>query len=149
MHLASDVRDVISLPSSKMGVSPAGCRACRRALTAGTPRIVLAPLRGPGPRCRHAASRFNACKSDLKYLETALCCVPVAASRVGQHAETIHDGQNGFLAATDEEWVAKLEVLIGDPDRRAAMGRAANADVLAHRRTDHMGAALLRALAEA
>lgn len=91
------------------------------------------------------ANRFNACKSDLKFLETALCSVPLVASRIGQFAETIIDGANGFLAGSMDEWVARLETLVGNPDRRAAMGKAAQAHVLAHRRTEQMGTALMRA----
>lgn len=92
------------------------------------------------------ANRFNECKSDLKFLETALCSVPLVASRVSQFTETIRDGANGFLAASKDEWVAKVETLIGNPDRRVAMGKAAQEYVLAHRRTEHMGASLVRAL---
>jgi glycosyltransferase involved in cell wall biosynthesis len=101
--------------------------------------VCLAPL---------TADRFNACKSDLRYLESALCGVPIVASPVGQFPETIVDGHNGLLAATEDDWIAKLETLLGDPDRRAALGGAARRDVLAHRRTDTMGRALVRALVE-
>lgn len=91
-------------------------------------------------------NRFNECKSDLKFLETALCSVPLVASNVSQLADTIRDGANGFLAASKDEWVAKLETLMVNPDRRAAMGKAAQEYVLAHRRTEHMGASLVRVL---
>jgi glycosyltransferase involved in cell wall biosynthesis len=102
--------------------------------------VCLAPL---------VADRFNACKSDLRYLEAALCSVPVVASRVGQLSETIKDGENGLLATGEEEWIAAIEALLTDPDRRAALGGAARRDVLSHRRSDVMSRTLRRALAEA
>jgi glycosyltransferase involved in cell wall biosynthesis len=92
--------------------------------------------------------RFCACKSDLKYLEAALCGVPLVASRVAQFSDTIRDGENGLLASSDDEWVDKLELLLADPDRRSALANAAHQDVLSHRRSEVMGMAVLRALAQ-
>ena len=103
--------------------------------------VCLAPL---------VADRFHACKSDLKYLESALVRVPLVATRIGQLAESITDGVNGLLAGDDdEEWVDALERLLADASLRTALGEAAHRDVLAHRRSPAMGQAVLRALAEA
>ncbi len=75
---------------------------------------------------------FNQCKSHLKYIDTALCGVPLVASRVGQHAETIRDGQTGFLAGSPGQWRNRLEMLIGDRLLRRTIGEKARQDVLEH-----------------
>ena len=48
--------------------------------------------------------------------------VPVVCSAVGDNTKIIADGDNGFLANTQEEWVSKLERLINDPALRKTMG---------------------------
>jgi hypothetical protein len=102
--------------------------------------ICLAPL---------VHDRFNDCKSDLRYLEAALCGVPVVASRWGEYRQTIVDGVNGALASNDEEWADKLETLMDDPSLRHSMAAADRNDVLSHRRIGVMGSQLLRALQDA
>jgi glycosyltransferase involved in cell wall biosynthesis len=44
--------------------------------------------------------------------------VPVVASPVGQVTSFIQDGENGLLARSTDEWVDKLDALIGDADLR-------------------------------
>jgi glycosyltransferase involved in cell wall biosynthesis len=68
-------------------------------------------------------------KSGLKALQYMGVGVPVVASRLGAACEFIHDGENGFLASTHDEWVDKLSRLILDPALRAAMGSAGRATV--------------------
>jgi glycosyltransferase involved in cell wall biosynthesis len=65
-------------------------------------------------------------KCGFKAIEFMACGVPVVASAVGVNREIIQDGANGFLASTDEEWVAKLTRLLEDLELRrriAAAGR--------------------------
>ncbi|MCG6961722.1 MAG: glycosyltransferase family 4 protein [Acidobacteria bacterium] len=99
--------------------------------------VCLAPL---------VSDRFTECKSDLRYLEAALCGVPLVASPVGQTPESITDGVNGFLADGPGEWIDRVQVLLSDPERRREMGLAARRDVLTHRRAEQMGRAILEAL---
>jgi glycosyltransferase involved in cell wall biosynthesis len=68
-------------------------------------------------------------KSGLKALQYMGMGVPVVASRIGTATEFIVDGENGFLAASDGEWVEKLTRLIDDPTLRERMGRAGRATV--------------------
>jgi glycosyltransferase involved in cell wall biosynthesis len=68
-------------------------------------------------------------KSGLKALQYMGVGVPVVASRIGAACGFIRDGENGFLAASTDEWVDKLTRLISDPDLRARMGRAGRATV--------------------
>ena len=68
---------------------------------------------------------FNDCKSNIKFLEAAQCSVPTVASPCAEFAAAIRDGENGFLAANEEEWFQALKRLAESPELRRAMGAAA------------------------
>ncbi len=55
--------------------------------------------------------------------------VPVGA-RVGENRIIIQDGVNGYLASHPEEWLAKLEMVCGDAQLRAAIGARARETAL-------------------
>jgi glycosyltransferase involved in cell wall biosynthesis/O-antigen/teichoic acid export membrane protein len=61
----------------------------------------------------------------LTVLEAAACGTPTAAMRVGGLGEAIVDGQTGVLADEPAELVARVGELVGDSERRAALGQAA------------------------
>jgi glycosyltransferase involved in cell wall biosynthesis len=63
-------------------------------------------------------------KCGFKAIEFMSCGVPVVASAVGVNREIIEDGVNGFLAATEEEWVEKLGYLLTDHGLRRRLGDA-------------------------
>jgi glycosyltransferase involved in cell wall biosynthesis len=50
--------------------------------------------------------------------------LPVVANPVGVQAEMIVDGENGFLARTNEDWIEAIRTLANDPDLRRRMGAA-------------------------
>lgn len=63
-------------------------------------------------------------KCGFKAIQCMACGVPVVAAAVGVNREIIEDGVNSFLAATREEWIAKLSRLLSDADLRARMAAA-------------------------
>lgn len=68
---------------------------------------------------------FNRGKSNLRWLEYSALGIPTVASKVGHFAETIHHGQDGFLAE-DNEFEKYLELLIENKSLRNSMGSEAN-----------------------
>lgn len=68
-------------------------------------------------------------KCGFKAIQFMACGVPVVAAAVGVNREIIQDGVNGFLAATDEEWVEKLGYLLSDARLRERLGNAGRVTV--------------------
>ena len=68
-------------------------------------------------------------KCALKALQYMALGLPTVCSPVGVNSVIIRDGENGMLAATDDEWIEKLSTLLGSPDLRERLGRAGRATV--------------------
>jgi len=63
-------------------------------------------------------------KCGLKALQFMASGIPTVCSPVGVNKEIIHDGENGFIADSDEEWIEKLSRLLHSPDLRRQLGHA-------------------------
>jgi glycosyltransferase involved in cell wall biosynthesis len=50
--------------------------------------------------------------------------IPTMCSPVGVNTEIIQDGENGFIADTEDEWVEKLAQLIRSSELRQRIGLA-------------------------
>jgi glycosyltransferase involved in cell wall biosynthesis len=74
--------------------------------------------------------RWSVGKSGFKAIQYMACGVPVVASPVGVTREIVRDGATGFLAASEEQWVAQLGALIDDAALRAQLGAAGRADAV-------------------
>lgn len=59
-----------------------------------------------------------------KVLQYMASGIPTVASRVGILPDIIHEGVNGFLAGSTEEWIDRLSRLIRDADLRQQLGKA-------------------------
>lgn len=68
-------------------------------------------------------------KCGLKLLQYQAAGLPVVTNPVGVHPAIVRDGVTGFLASSDDDWVAALRTLLDDPSRRIAMGEAARRSV--------------------
>ncbi len=62
-------------------------------------------------------------KSGYKLIQYMACGVPALGTALGANKEIIQDGVNGLLAASMEEFEAKLETLINDETVRERLGR--------------------------
>lgn len=62
-------------------------------------------------------------KCAYKLIQYMACKLPVVASPVGVNQEVVQHGENGYLAATDEEWEKYLTMLLGDKEKRQEMGQ--------------------------
>ena len=68
-------------------------------------------------------------KCGFKGLQCMALELPVVMSPVGVNKEIISDGENGFLADSEEEWFEKLSALIDSVELRCSMGKKARATV--------------------
>jgi glycosyltransferase involved in cell wall biosynthesis len=64
---------------------------------------------------------FQRGKCGYKLIQYMACGIPVVASPVGVNSEIVSHGENGFLASTDYEWAAALNIL-SDASLRHKMG---------------------------
>jgi len=66
-------------------------------------------------------------KGGYKLLQYMACSLPCVASPVGINSTLIAEGESGYLAQSEDEWVAKLSALIQRPGLRKKMGQAGRA----------------------
>jgi glycosyltransferase involved in cell wall biosynthesis len=78
--------------------------------------INLAPLVIDNP--------FSQSKSEIKWMEAALVKTPTIASKTDVYQSVIRSGSTGIVASSIEEWQEALTGLVGDKDKRHAMGAA-------------------------
>jgi len=71
-------------------------------------------------------------KCGFKVIQYMACGIPPVAADVGVNREIVRHGVDGFLCRDDDDWRTALTTLLGDPDRRAAMGRNARARIVEH-----------------
>lgn len=63
-------------------------------------------------------------KCGLKTIQYMACGLPVVVSPVGVNKEIVEPGVNGFLASTNEEWVAALTALRDDKELCRRLGQS-------------------------
>ncbi|MFE1600819.1 glycosyltransferase [Methylobacterium sp. ID0610] len=70
-------------------------------------------------------SRAADAKSEIKWLEAAMCGIPSVVSATRTFWEILSDGEDALLADTPQAWERALDRLVGDPDLRRRIGLAA------------------------
>ena len=80
--------------------------------------IGLAPLR---------EDKFNAAKSDLKFLEYGMLGIPTIAQKFTPYEQSIVQGENGFLARNAKDWLKYMRRLVEDAELRRTIGERAKA----------------------
>jgi glycosyltransferase involved in cell wall biosynthesis len=68
-------------------------------------------------------------KCGLKALQYMALGIPAICSPVGVNSDIVRDGENGFIAATENEWVEKLTRLLESASLREKLGRAGRVTV--------------------
>lgn len=71
-------------------------------------------------------------KCGFKGLQCMAYRIPVVMSSVGVNKQIIHDGKNGFLANTEEQWIEKLSLLIDNDNLRLQIGNNGRKTVEEH-----------------
>lgn len=69
-------------------------------------------------------------KCGFKLIQYMALGIPALASPVGVNKKIIEHGENGYLCATDEEWVKYLMELLNDEKKRAEFGQKGRAKIL-------------------
>ena len=67
-------------------------------------------------------SAFERGKCGYKLVQYMACGLPVVASPIGVNVNIVHHQHNGYLAATEEEWVVALGTLLANAELRQRMG---------------------------
>jgi glycosyltransferase involved in cell wall biosynthesis len=90
-------------------------------------------------------------KCGMKAIQYMAVGVPAVVSPVGANRTIVRDRIDGYHAATDDEWVDRLERLLADAELRGKLGAAARASVETHYSAEAQAprvAALLKGLTE-
>ena len=78
---------------------------------------------------------FNRCKSNVKFLEAAMCEIPVVAQGFTTNDSPYDkdiNGKNGILIKDNSKWKEEVDRLIKDKELRRRMGKEAKQYVLKH-----------------
>ena len=70
-------------------------------------------------------TRFNKCKSDLKFIEYGMVGLAVVASKVEPYIHSIKHGENGVLVQNTKDWLKWLRRIIEDKELRDQLGKNA------------------------
>ena len=112
----------------------------------GTPSYELAPVQVEAMQWRAATEledlsaidigvmplpddNWSKGKCGLKALQFMALGIPTICSPVGVNTDIIQDNENGFLAATEAEWVEKLTRLLRSAELRRRLGHAGRTTV--------------------
>lgn len=95
------------------------------------------------------ADKWAAGKSGFKAIQYMAVGIPYVATPVGASAEIGEPGVTHFAAGAQDEWHARLELLLTDEERRKRMGEAGRRHALQHYTVPQQADKLAAALREA
>ena len=111
-----------------------------RLIRTSGPLLALIPL---------GATRFDSCKSAIKYFDYALAGVPALCAGRPPYSDVIDHGVDGVLVEDlSEAWLAALQEALDDPLRMAKLASAAASKVAARHSLRHCVSAWLALLDE-
>lgn len=87
-------------------------------------------------------TRYNGFKCGYKAIQYMALGLPVVASPTGENAHIVRDGDTGYLAGSDGDWVERLCALAGDGDLRRELGASGRALAVQHYSMAHAAALL-------
>jgi glycosyltransferase involved in cell wall biosynthesis len=70
-------------------------------------------------------TKYNRCKSDIKFLESGSAMKPGIFSAVRPYTDTIIHKETGYLVNTENEWYESMKLLITDEKERRRIGKNA------------------------
>jgi len=85
-------------------------------------------------------------KCGFKGIQYMALAKPTVMSPVGVNTEIINDGENGFLAATHDEWLTKLSWLIESDELRENLGKKGQQTIVERYSVETQKTALLNAI---
>ncbi len=71
-------------------------------------------------------------KCGMKGLQYMSLGIPAVMQAVGANCDIITDGENGYLATTEAEWIEKISLLIEKPELRQQLGANGRKTIEAH-----------------
>lgn len=74
-----------------------------------------------------APSEMSDAKSEIKWLEAAMCSIPSVVSATRTYRDILVDGEDAFLAQTPQDWLRAIDALVQDADLRRRVGQRARA----------------------
>jgi glycosyltransferase involved in cell wall biosynthesis len=77
-------------------------------------------------------NEWNRARSSFKPIEYMACGLATISAGIGAITDVVKDGENGYLAVSEDEWVEKLKKLLGDTELRARLGREGQRVVREH-----------------
>ncbi|MHC2107076.1 glycosyltransferase [Methylobacterium sp. CM6246] len=76
-------------------------------------------------------SRTTDCKSEIKWLEAAMCGIPSVVSSTATYDDALRDGEDVLIARSPEGWAQALEYLVLHPEGRSQIGGKAKERAMA------------------
>lgn len=86
-------------------------------------------------------------KGGYKILQYMAMGIPTVASPVGINTDLVEHGTTGFLGSSVDEWLAALEELITEPERRRVIGERARRVAIERHSLERHAPTILQALA--